>query len=281
MRSAPLTVMKGGINRLRPKGGAQADSLYDLLNGYVTEDGTVRSRPGTLRRAQLPSADTKGLCSFKNKLHVFSWEPVDPAAIPEGYVNHVLYHPQYNADETDKSGFVLKAIHFAEPFLGYLYVVAEFEDGTVAHYWLQSGGAWEPGKIYRHGDVIEPTTPNGLAYRATRLGSSYPSWAPGVPRTEGNGSSIGPSIVEPTEYNDFYYECVETVGDNPVSGAVEPDWPQEDGARVFEDTEGFEDTSPTTNTPPADNRPGANIIDRYGGIPFLIGGVQPDGRDQI
>ena len=30
----PLTTLKGGINRLRVKGGASPASLYDLLNGF-------------------------------------------------------------------------------------------------------------------------------------------------------------------------------------------------------------------------------------------------------
>jgi hypothetical protein len=44
MRDIPLTAIKGGINRTRTKGGARADTLYDLLNVYVTEDGTVQAR---------------------------------------------------------------------------------------------------------------------------------------------------------------------------------------------------------------------------------------------
>lgn len=266
MRTGPLTVLKGGINRLRVKGGARADTLYDLLNGYTTEDGTAKSRPGTMQRAQLPLGETKGLCSFKGELHVFSHEPVDPADIPDGYVCHTLYHPNYAADADDLTPFHLKKIHFAEPFLGSLYVVAEFEDGTVTHYWLQSGGTWTAGTTYRAGDMVEPTTPNGLAYRATRLGGAYPSWAPGVPRTEGNGSSMQPSIIEPTVYNDYFYVCVETVGANPVSGATEPQWPQEEGARVFEDTDGFEDSSAGTTTPPSGNHPSPGVEDRYGRV---------------
>jgi hypothetical protein len=247
-RSAPLTVIKDGINRLRTKGGARADSLYDLLNGYVTESKTVKVRPGTLRVAVLPP-ETKGLVSFAGALHVFASQQVE---VPAGYILHLLVHPDSDGDTV----VALERIHFAKPFMGFLYVVAEFEDGAVYHYWLQTGGAWEANKVYRHGDIVEPTTPNGLAYQATRLSSPLPSWAPGVPRQPGDQ-------VEPTEYNDFFYTVVDVIGANPISGDVEPDWPEEDGARIFEDTEGFTDTTPTTTEPPTTQQPTSSVQDRY------------------
>lgn len=261
MRTVPLTTIKGGIDRQRVKGGARADNLYDLLNGYVTEADTVAVRPGTFRRAVLP-AGTKGLCSFKGLLHTFSSEPVDPLLVPDGYRVHVLKPPFGAGSDYDGSG-VLKAIHFAEPFLGVLYVVAEFEDGSIYHYWLQLSGAWEANKAYKHGDIVEPTTPNGLAYRATRIGSPYPSWAPNVPRTA-DDEYYEPSIVEPTVYNDFYYVVIDTIGANPASGATEPEWPTEPGAQVFEDTDGFPAGSATTTQPPSTQTPGSDILERYG-----------------
>lgn len=247
-RSAPLTVIKDGINRLRTKGGARVDSLYDLLNGYVTEAKTVKVRPGTVRVTELP-AETKGLVSFDGTIHVFSSGQVE---VPEGFTLHVLAHPDNDAETV----IALERIHFAKPFMGYLYIVAEFADESVYHFWLQSGGAWEANKIYHHGDIVEPTTPNGIAYQATRLSSPLPSWAPGVPRQIGDQ-------VEPTEYNDFFYTVVDTVGLTPASGEVEPDWPEEDGARIFEDTEGFEDTTPTTTEPPTTQQPTSTVQDRY------------------
>lgn len=247
-RSAPLTVIKDGINRLRTKGGARVDSLHDLLNGYVSEAKTVKVRPGTIRKVQL-STTTKGLVSFDGSLHVFASSQV---AVPSGYTLHLLVHPDSDSDTTIN----LERIHFAKPFMGFLYVVAEFEDGAVYHYWLQTGGVWEASKIYRHGDIVEPSIANGIAYQATRLSSPLPSWAPGVPRTIGDQ-------IEPTEYNDFFYTVVDVVGSNPISGDTEPTWPEEDGARIFEDTEGFADTTPTTTEPPSTQQPTSSVQDRY------------------
>jgi hypothetical protein len=44
MRPVPVTTLRGGINRLRTKGGARADELYDLLNGYVDQAGGISNR---------------------------------------------------------------------------------------------------------------------------------------------------------------------------------------------------------------------------------------------
>lgn len=252
MRDAPLTVLKGGINRLRTKGGARADSLYDLLNGYLTEDGTVHVRPGTRRHAILDSA-TKGLVYYNGSRHTFASESV---SVPSGYTLHVLFHPDYDPDSDEPEQYVLERIHFAEPFLGFLYVVAEFADGNIFHYWLQTGGTWEADTVYRSGDVVEPTVPNGLTYRATRLGAALPSWAPNVARVDGDQ-------IEPTVYNDFYYTVVDTAGATPQSGTTEPTWPTEEGAQVSEDTDGTLGSAPTTTSPPDTQEPTSDVRDRY------------------
>ncbi|WP_256202355.1 hypothetical protein [Stenotrophomonas pictorum] len=59
MRQIAMSAVKAGITRLRDKGGASSDSLYDLLNGYVTAARTIKCRPGTRIDAELPEG-TKG-----------------------------------------------------------------------------------------------------------------------------------------------------------------------------------------------------------------------------
>lgn len=260
-----LTVVKGGISRLRQKGAAPEDVLFDGVNGYVTAQKTFVVRPGTFRRAVLPSI-TKGLVAFDGSKHVFASEHVD---VPAGYTLHILVHPEFEGGTANP--FEIRKIHFAAPFLGFLYVVAEFDVGdtgaeSVYHYWLQSGGAWQASHIYKHGDVIEPTVPTGLAYEATRLSAPNISWAPHAPRTVGD-------VVEPTVYNDFFYTVIDTLGSNPASGAVEPIWPEVDGGQVSEDTDADALTSTTTTQPPA-NVPGSDVTRRYGD-PGPNNGVQP------
>lgn len=247
----PLTTVKGGINRLRTKGAALKDSLYDLVNGYVTSEKTVQVRPGSRRIAALNSA-TKGLTSFGETLHVFAAESV---AIPDGYTLHVISHPDSPALSDPLE---IEKIHFAEPIMNALYIVAEFENGDVYHYWLQSGEVWEADTVYKVGDIVLPAVENGLAYQATRISAPYPSWAPSVRREVGD-------IIEPTEFNNFYYTVVNVEGANPASGETEPSWPVEDGAQIIEDTEQVGVSGGTsTEQPDVDRTPAPATQDRYG-----------------
>ncbi len=256
MRPVPLTVIRGGINRQRIKGGARADNLYDLLNGYVTGEGTMRCRPGTFREATL-DARTRGIVAFNGTRHTFAAEVMD---VPDGYTLNVLHHP----DASDYAPIALTKIHFAKPIMGALYVAAEFEDGAIYHYWLQQVDAWQQDTHYLANAMVFPSVPNGLAYQASRLGDPYPAWTPDVPRYDGTFGDYSQSIVEPTVYNDFYYTCVLVGGTNPRSGEFEPTWPTEDGAQVIEYADGGTDSVPSVPpTPPSVDTPQAGAGDRY------------------
>jgi hypothetical protein len=269
MRAAPLTTIRGGINRLRTKGGAKADILYDLLNGYVTEAGSVKVRPGTERDATLDPL-TRGLCAFGGELHTFCHVAV---AVPEGYVLNILVHPEptyqeYYLGYADETAVPLEKIHFAEPFLGGLYVVAEFQDGATYHFWLQPGTEWQADTVYEAGDLVIPTTPNGLVFSASRFGDANPPWQPDEPRYDGVGDAYAQSVVEPTEYNGFYYVCVETAGPNPRSALTEPVWPTFEGGTVIERTDtGQPETAPidSPTPPPAGSTSGGTIVTGGGG----------------
>jgi hypothetical protein len=256
-RAAALTVSKGGIDRLRTKGGARADSLYDLTNAKIDAEYNIIPREGSLRVAMLPEG-TVGLTAFDGKFHVYASSEVDLTGF-DLFELDILLHP------FDPTASVVE-IHFAQPYLGALYVVAEFTDGQVYHYWLQPGQEWTASTEYSVNEFVTPTDPNGFVYSASRLGLAYPSWAAGVERTAGNGSSITPSIIEPTVYNEFFYEVIETTGDNPRSGSVEPTWPTATGATVVENTDGFQAQAAndvTPPTPPPANTPQASTVARY------------------
>lgn len=246
MRTVSLTTATAGITRQRDKGGARPDTLFDLLNAYVTAAGNIRPRPGTVTEHTLPEG-TKGLTAFRDKLHVFAITPTDPG--DARFQTNVLVHPEN--PETP-----LQEIHFAEPFLGFLYVVAEFAGGDVFHYWLQSLGPWEPNKVYAFGSVVEPTTPNGLGYSAAPANPAAPVWQPNIPRQVGDR-------VSPTVPNGFEYEVIEVIGDDPKSGATEPNWPTVEDATIFEDVNIPTPSSPSTGG--SGSQPPPSTIDRYGG----------------
>lgn len=247
MRTQALTAVKAGITRLRDKGGASPDSVYDLLNGYVTAARTIACRPGTRIDVQLP-AGTKGLVWFHSHWVAFSHN-VTPSADPDVEIE-VIRHP--SAPETP-----LKEIHFALPFLGYLYVVAEFADGLVRHYWLEKGEPWQAGRIYLPGTLVRPTTDNGMVYRVESDRAGYVPWAPNVSRAIGD-------VVVPTTDNGYRYVVSGVVGSSPRSGTSEPVWPTNPGETVIEDVSGRDQFEVTDDAGTSIIKVPPSVADRYG-----------------
>jgi len=256
-----LSTIGGGINRLRTKALADKTSLYDLLNGYVTQSNTVKVRPGTFRNADIATYSgagaTKGLLSYQGQFHVFATSVV---SVPPGYTVHVLSDP--NSLGTP---IALKEIHFAAPYLGGIYVVAEFVNGDVFHYWIQAsqseddGNEWSALTDYQIGDVVIPTSPNGYQYVASRRYPANPTWTANTLEEEGN-------IVEPTTANGFLYVCTSAVGSNPSTGATEPTWPTSDGSTVVESSTLANDQTVTLATA-ADATPTVKqVAARYAGL---------------
>lgn len=244
-REVSLTAVRGGINRLRIKGGAQSSVLYDLLNGYVTKEGTIRGRPGTQRNTTLPS-NTVGLISYNGQLVTFA---TTITSVPTGYVCYVLQNPNNTAD-------TLVKIRFGQSFLGFPYVVAQFASGAIVHYWLQSNGPWTASTDTKIGTIVTPVTPNGLFYRATRVTTPNPTWAPSTPEIQGN-------VVEPTTYNGFQFTASEVDGTAPHTGLVEPAWVLTDGAVTVEQADASLASAPTVTPNPTNVVP-SSVSNRYG-----------------
>ena len=245
MRDFAITSAKQGVTRQRNKGGPAKDSFYTLKNCYVTSDRSVVPRPGTRLDTTLP-AGTKGLMMFRGKLYVFSAEPV--VMTNPKYVNIVLQNP----DPESTAGIL--AIHFAQPFLGYPFVVAEFGDapGTYIAYWLQEQGTWQPETIYMLSDVVQPTVQTGYTYEATRLNPASPAWSPNKTVQIGD-------VFEPTVFNGYKYEVIDIQGANPATGDNEPAWIAQDGAIVNEDSDFTPSEVPVTPKP----TPPLVVDDRY------------------
>lgn len=247
-RIVTLNAAKGGINRLKVKGGADANSLYDLVNGFVDQAGVPRSRPGSVNVTTLPANATKGMCAYDGKLVVFSHQPQDLAASMPVTECEVLRHPSIPE-------MPLKDIHFAAPYMGYLYVVPEFDNGDVYHYWLQKGTIWEPNKAYLPGALVMPTDPNGIAYQLDSGTQSFVPWVKNVARAIGD-------VVVPTIDDGFKYTVTDAFGPSPKSGPIEPAWPAIDGGTVFEDSD-VQVPAPISTGQSGTTLPPA-ISDRYG-----------------
>lgn len=246
MARITLNATKGGIDRQRTDGSPSPQVLYDLLNGYINSAAKMVSRPGTRKTHNLPAGVTKGFCVYQGAFVVFSHQP---QTVPTGVTCEVLVHPE---DAT----LPLLAVHFAWPMLQYLYVVAEFTNGDVFHYWLQRAATWQANTIYLMGALVQPTVPNGYVYQATRLGDPNPLWTANAVRAVGER-------VEPTTADGYYYEVTATVGTNPRSGTTEPVWNDESGAVTYEDVNTAVTTPPGTGPITSPTTPGTDITDRY------------------
>jgi hypothetical protein len=312
MRPYPITVLQGGINRLRVKGGAAANMLYDLQNGYITNAGSIVPREGTIRSATLNSS-TVGLAALNGKFNVFAvstvlqapvqsailttstggtlttatyyyevtalnalgettasnersvlttgttssnlivWGAVPGAltyriyrgtaaagenvyyttgstsfldigaantggtppivngtgiAVPSGYTLNVLTNPVTTTATPT-------TIWFAKPFMGFLYVVAQFSDNNIFHYWLQSNGTWTSNTVYKTGNIELPSPVNGLAYQAVRDFPPNPPWS-------ANSVISAGTIIEPTQYTGFAYEAVSVASDQGSQSGISP-----------------------------------------------------------
>lgn len=280
MREINLNASTAGMTRLRPKGGASPESLYELYNGYINASKIPQQRPCAAYKFSVPTT-SKGLVLYKGTFYTFTALPV---AVVPGSTNLVLRHPNgaYNG--------TLKQIHFAQPYMSYLYVVVEFNaDGTIPggiyHYWLQFPATFQKSTQYKANDLVQPAVPNGFYYRALQSESAALSWAAGVVH-------IWNDVVQPSVYNGFQYRAkyingngMYLSGERAASGQVEPIWPTEIGATVIEVSSGAVNVEPPAAPEPPDPIPpgmrdGGGIDSRYqnpggsGTIPWARTGIR-------
>jgi hypothetical protein len=143
--------------------------------------------------------------------------------------------------------------------MGFEYVVAEFSDGLVFHYWLQNDGTWTSSTVYTSASVVLPPVANGLAYQGVRDFPTQPLWTPETIITSGQ-------YVEPNSPTGFAYQAVAIAGSPAHTGQTEPVWPITSGAIIQEfgdfdlstsDAGGFD---PYTTASPLS----VSLTDRYG-----------------
>lgn len=244
MRRVALEIQKQGINRLRTKGGASPETLYDLVNARLDTAGGIGPRAGFSKDASLPAA-TVGLFGFKGKLHTFASSPV---AVPAGYQLNVLRHP------IDPARAVAK-IHYVHPLLGRLYVVAEFDDGSISHYWITNAPAWTAATRYSYKRQVQPVSANGYVYEVTNVVAT-PAWTQ-------SETIVVNDERQPTVYSGLKMKAVAVAGAAPVrTSEAEPVWPTEEGGQVVEYTYGGSNSTVTPQLP-SDGLP-PYIDDEYG-----------------
>lgn len=227
--------LKTGVDRTRRHGVAPAvDRLWRLVNAYVNDAGRVVKRPGLT--GTNATVACRGLYGFRGKLHTFAATPqANPS--PALLVMNVLRHPTGGAA-------ALAKVHSVHLFLGALYVVAEFADGVVKHYWLQPTQTWTATTKVERGEYLQPTAPNGFYYEVSN-DSAINAWQPNTAFAVANQR-------QPTAYTGFYYQVIGVTGTTPKSGDTEPTWPTVAGATVTEVrlVAGQPVVTPTVTPPP-------------------------------
>lgn len=258
MREVVLSTQKGGISRLREKGGASPETLYNLENAYVTTAKTIRQRPGMPTLFTL-NPGTVGWASYAGQYYVFATSFI---AQPAGVTCVVLKHPTI-------TGLTLTKIHFAQTFLGRFYVSAEFSNGDVRHYWVTNAAAWAPSTRYGYKQQVVPTAPNGFVYEVINT-NSMPIWTAGETVVVGDNR-------QPTTYSGLYFQVVSTTGAAPIrTSDTEPVWPLNEGDEIVEYSYGGA-PPPTTPPPPTPTFP-PDIGNDYGPFPP---GANPGFYDQV
>lgn len=103
-----------------------ANALFRLSNAYITTGRTIKKRPCLTRIATL-EAGTAGLRSAGGVLNTF---------YESGTLTHANTLFRANKVPHPSVSQLVRRAHFGENFNGYLYAVAEYQDGSVWHHYL-------------------------------------------------------------------------------------------------------------------------------------------------
>lgn len=114
---------RAGLDTRRLYETSPAGTLLACTNAHISQGGEVEQRLAFVEHATLP-ANTHGLYGLKGELVTFGSDA--PPSLPAGYRYVQLTIPA--AED-------MVAVHNVSVFAGLLYVVAEFNDGTIHHFY--------------------------------------------------------------------------------------------------------------------------------------------------
>lgn len=123
-----ISDFQSGLDTRKTAFSAPAGSLRKCENAHITRGGEVEKRRAFTTYASLPPEGTAGLHIAGDQLYTFGAGPV-PAGVPSS----VKY--QQLAPENTNIGITLRRILAASNFNGKVYVVAEFSNGAIDHYY--------------------------------------------------------------------------------------------------------------------------------------------------
>lgn len=116
-----------GLDLRKGASVSDANRLRKLTNCYITTGKTIRKRPGLSIVTTLETG-TQGLRAAGGKLNTF---------YGSGTISHADTRFKANKITHPTTGTLgVKKIHFADVFNGYIYVSAEYNDGSIKHHYL-------------------------------------------------------------------------------------------------------------------------------------------------
>lgn len=116
-----------GLDLRKGASVSDANRLRKLTNCYVTTGKTIRKRPGLSLVTTLETG-TQGLRAAGGKLNTF---------YGSGTITHADTRFKANKITHPTTGtLAVKKIHFADVFNGFIYVSAEYVDGSIKHHYL-------------------------------------------------------------------------------------------------------------------------------------------------
>lgn len=116
----------GGFDLRKGASVSDANRLRNLVNAHVTSGRAIRMRPALTSVATL-EAGTKGLVAADDKLHTF---------YESGSITHANSLFQANKVAHPTTTQLVEKVHHADEFDGYLYLSAEYADGSIWHHYL-------------------------------------------------------------------------------------------------------------------------------------------------
>lgn len=126
---------KGGMDRRRMPLASVPGTLYSISNAHLTSGGEIEKRKAFVSTYALP-AGTFGCQAAGSSLYVFG-STAEPVGIPSGVI--------YQRLEAASMGAMV-AIKWTEVFDGLIYAIAEYDDGSVEHFYAGTRIAdWDGG----------------------------------------------------------------------------------------------------------------------------------------
>lgn len=122
-----ITDFRSGMDTRRMAVLSVPGSLISLVNGHINRGGEIEKRLAFVEQIQLPDS-TFGLAAIGGTLYTFgsAASVTFPTGSPSNLVYQQLAHP---------SGAAMAKVIQASAFAGLPYVIAQYDDGTIYHYY--------------------------------------------------------------------------------------------------------------------------------------------------